>query len=287
TTEPAATQEVLPGESFSVRTVVAGVAPALLDTAVVDVTMSAAPGPATELPLVSSSARTAFPAIPWTGLALLALLAGAAWWVLRIRRRRREEGEAMWAELVDHARAGELPARPGAGGAPAVQAFVLAAVLLAGALGAVLSSSAPAQAAVLPGAEPTLSLTVPAAPTTTPTVTETTATATATATAAATTTTTTTTTTTGGTAGSTTSGTRRSTASPSASDPAVESQVLADESTPTPTPTVLAADTVWHQTSGFTPMQRALVAVSGALLLGAAGLGVRALILARTARVAA
>ena len=57
TKQAQATREVLPGQSFTVRTALGGVAPALLDTAVVDVKMAAAPGPDTTIPLVSSTAR--------------------------------------------------------------------------------------------------------------------------------------------------------------------------------------------------------------------------------------
>ncbi|HMO11193.1 MAG TPA: hypothetical protein PKB06_06790, partial [Actinotalea sp.] len=77
------THEVLPGGSFTVESVVDGVAPWVLNTATVDVEMAAAPGPATELPLVSSTARTVYPAVPWTGLAALAVLVAGAWFVIR------------------------------------------------------------------------------------------------------------------------------------------------------------------------------------------------------------
>lgn len=105
--KPEPTQEVLPGQSFTVTSTLAGVSPALVDTAVVDVTMAAAPGPQTDLPMASVSSRHTFLAMPWTGLALLVVAALAVRWGVRYRRARREESEEMWAELAAAAAGGD------------------------------------------------------------------------------------------------------------------------------------------------------------------------------------
>ena len=104
--DPGPTQEVLPGQSFTVTSVLAGVPPAVIDTAVVDVTMAAAPGPRTELPLASVTSRRTFAAVPWTGLALLVVVALTGYQVVRLRRARRAESEEMWAELAAAAAGG-------------------------------------------------------------------------------------------------------------------------------------------------------------------------------------
>ncbi|MEZ0449007.1 WxL protein peptidoglycan domain-containing protein [Cellulomonas sp. ICMP 17802] len=101
TTRPGATQEVLPGQSFTVRSVLPAVLPLGLLTAVVDVEMEAAPGPQTDIPLVSSTSRTAVVAVPWTGLALVLLVALGVWTVLRARRRRRREQEDAFRRLEE------------------------------------------------------------------------------------------------------------------------------------------------------------------------------------------
>lgn len=269
--EPGATREVLPGQSFEVRTSLGAVEPALVDTAVVDVSMAAAPGPDTQVPLVSSTARSTFAAVPWSGLGLVVVLVGAVWWWLRARRARRAEAEAMWAELAEQAKAGQLPVEVAGGrdDAGGVRVGLLLSVLVAGAGAALaLGSAAPAGAADdLPSGAATVTLAVPAPPP-------------------------------GGgraavssTQQSTTSSgaTRRTTTTVAADASQPQSQVLADEgaqpaSAPVHATRVLAADTLWRNASGFTPAQWGLVAVSGALLLGGVVMGVRALVLARAAR---
>lgn len=168
--EAETTHEVLPGDSFTVSTEVPGIAPLLLATAVIDVEMAAAPGPATDLPLVTSSARVMFPAIPWTGLAVLAALALIAWFVVTAVRRRRREGEQLWDRVVDEARAdleaGRAPRTQAAGGA----AGAALAVAVAGWL--VLAGSPPASAADTD--DGSITITVPkasATPTPTPSTT--------------------------------------------------------------------------------------------------------------------
>jgi hypothetical protein len=99
TTRPGATQEVLPGQAFTVRSVLPAVLPLGLLSAVVDVEMQAAPGPQTDIPLVSSTSRTSVLAVPWTGLLLVLLVALAVWTVVRTRRRRRLEQEEAFRQL--------------------------------------------------------------------------------------------------------------------------------------------------------------------------------------------
>ena len=124
------TREVLPGDSFTVTSVLDDVAPMGLTTAVVDVEMAAAPGPATEIPLVSSTGRATVLAVPWTGLALVAIVGIVAWLVVRTVRRRRRESAELWDRVVDEARR-ELTAPP-VHGIGAVLAAVLTVGLLAG-----------------------------------------------------------------------------------------------------------------------------------------------------------
>lgn len=127
------TQEVLPGDSFTVTSTVDGVAPLMLATATVDVAMTAAPGPDTELPAVSSTGHATFAAVSWTGLAALVVLAAAVWMVVIWMRRRRREGEEMWDRAVDEARADlEAGRAPRAGGLGAAGGTLL---LLAGVAG--------------------------------------------------------------------------------------------------------------------------------------------------------
>jgi hypothetical protein len=275
--EPEATREVLPGRSFTVRSVVTGVPAAILDTAVVDVTMAAAPGPQTTIPLVSATRRASFAAVPWTGLVVLAMLAGLGTGLVRRRRRRRAEGAAMWAELVEHAKQGELPAdrTSGVGRADAGVVGVLLAVGLAigSVLGLVLAVAPAVAADPLPSGAATVQLSVPAAPSSVAPVSTS-----VTSTSGSMTTRTT--------VGSGTSPAR----SVVPADP-VQAQVLAEDSTtgtatpsPGPSAAVLAADTNWRAPSGFTPAQWGLAAASGLVLIGGAGLGVRALVLARAGR---
>ncbi|RYV49983.1 DUF916 domain-containing protein [Pengzhenrongella frigida] len=93
------TQEVLPGQSVTVRSLLDGVAPIGLVAAVVDVDMVAAPGPDTEIPLVSSTASSPFFVVSWTGLAVVLLVAALAWLLVRRARQRRRDGEELWRRL--------------------------------------------------------------------------------------------------------------------------------------------------------------------------------------------
>ena len=104
TVEADRTREVLPGDSFTVTTTVTGVRPVGWTTAVVDVDMTAAPGPDTTIPLVSSTARATVVAISWTGLLLVLLLVATVWFLVRRTRRRRREGAELWTRMVDEAR---------------------------------------------------------------------------------------------------------------------------------------------------------------------------------------
>jgi hypothetical protein len=160
--EADSTREILPGQTITVESVVPGVEPLVLATAVIDVDMAAAPGPDTEIPLVSTSARSTFLAVSWAGLALLALVAGAAWFVVREVRRRRREGEELWATMIAEARATGADSQllgagradqsaPDARGsdptAGSVQVVVLAVVLAVGALVAAVATAPAALAA--------------------------------------------------------------------------------------------------------------------------------------------
>ncbi len=95
------TREVLPGQSFTVTTELPGVAPVAVARAVVDVDMAAAPGPETEIPLVSSTASATFAAMPWTGLAVVVVVALVIWWLIRRARYRKREGQLLWQEMVE------------------------------------------------------------------------------------------------------------------------------------------------------------------------------------------
>lgn len=151
------THEVLPGDAFTVETVVDSVAPWLVDIATVDVEMVAAPGPTTEIPLVSSTARTTFAAVPWTGLALLAVVVTVGAALIRRRRRRAAEAEQLWDRVVDEARADiEAGRSPRSGLGQATAAVALAVALVA----------APGPDAFAQDDEGAITLTVPtAAPT--------------------------------------------------------------------------------------------------------------------------
>lgn len=121
------THEVLPGESFTVTTTVDAVAPLFLDTATVDVGMTAAPGPETEIPGVSATGRAGFAAVSWTGLAAVAVVVVGLLLLVRVLRRRRREGAQLWDRVVDEARAdleaGRAP-RTAAGGLGVTGAIV-------------------------------------------------------------------------------------------------------------------------------------------------------------------
>jgi hypothetical protein len=164
--EAESTREILPGQTITVESVVPGVKPLVIATAVVDVDMAAAPGPDTEIPLVSTSARSTFLAVSWTGLAILALVGGAVWFVVRSLRRRRREGEELWAAMIAESRSpGAEPQLLGAGpadhtghgalhdargGGPTtggVQVVVLVLVLTVGALTAAVATAPAALAA--------------------------------------------------------------------------------------------------------------------------------------------
>ena len=144
------TREVLPGESFTVTSVLEGVAPVGLATAVVDVDMKAAPGPATEIPLVSSTARATVLVVSWTGLAVVLLVALGAVVVVRRRVRRRRSGVALWETMLEDARRDAsvtTAAQVSRGAAPRPGAA--AALTLVGALaaGGLVLAPVPAQAA--------------------------------------------------------------------------------------------------------------------------------------------
>jgi len=165
------TRQVLPGDSFTVTTELPDVEPLLLNTAVVDVSMAFAPGAAVDgatteaaddaeaalesvAPtadevakpdagaaddgLVSVTQRTTFVAVPWTGLALVVLLAWSIWYLVRYLRWRHRVGTQAWDRMVDEAaraRSGAPAAGP-VGSALAVAAAALtltAAGLVAGA----------------------------------------------------------------------------------------------------------------------------------------------------------
>lgn len=281
--KPEPTREVLPGQSFTVTSVLAGVPAAVIDTAVVDVTMAEAPGPQTDLPMVSVSSRRTFLAVPWTGLVLLAAAALTVRWGVRYLRARREEAEEIWAELSAAAASGSTAALAANGVEPPAEgdagnkvptSGVASVLLVAGLLGTGLvlfAASSPAQAAADPTDQTTVTLSVPAAPTeqqSPPPDDSTTSTQTN-----------------GGTKTTTTvngggSSPRGGGAPGAASDPDPESQVLPDEdSTPDPTPSATptgaarSADVLWRPPQGFTPAQWGLVSVSSALLAGAGGLG--------------
>lgn len=262
--DPQATHEVLPGQSFTVQTALPGVAPALVGTAVVDVKTAAAPGPATQIPLVSSTARARFAAVPSTGLVLLVLLGLAVRWALRRRSRRRAEGEAMWAELVDEARAGRLPDATGAAGV--VASLALGVVACAALL--LLPATASSAADEPPG--PTLSLSVPAPSAG--------GGGSTTVTSGGGSTTTTTTFTGGAGAGTGAGGTGSTGSTPvdGSSAPADAAPSASPGASPAPSPspsrTAQAADTIWRMPRGLTPLQRAAAALTGALVLGAGGL---------------
>ncbi|WP_051639930.1 WxL protein peptidoglycan domain-containing protein [Cellulomonas sp. URHE0023] len=131
--ESANSAEVLPGQSFAVKTEVPGVAPLVVMTATVDVDMVAAPGPETEIPLTSSTARGVFPSVPWTGLLVVLLVLGAVALVVWRRRKRREEAERLWAQMV--AESGRRGAPVGTPPQPSTLAVsLIAALVLAGPL---------------------------------------------------------------------------------------------------------------------------------------------------------
>ncbi|WP_421732747.1 hypothetical protein [Cellulomonas sp.] len=158
------TREVLPGDSFTVVSVLEGVEPLGVSTAVVDVDMAAAPGPDTEIPLVSSTARTTVLSVSWTGVALVVLVAATVWYLVRRTRRRRREGAEHWERMVAETRR-EIEAASVPGTRALGAGLVLLAVLALTAAAAI--GSAPA--AVAAGSDDgSLTLTVP--PGTAPTV---------------------------------------------------------------------------------------------------------------------
>ena len=167
------THEVLPGDSFMVTTTLRGVAPVGWATAVVDVEMAAAPGPDTEIPLVSGTARTTVLAISWTTLAAVIVLVLVVWLVGRRVRRRRLEGSRMWSEMVEEARkgleSGAGASRPGAREGSAIGSALLAAVGLAVVAGSLTLTALPSQASVraTDSDDGAISLTIPSAPATT------------------------------------------------------------------------------------------------------------------------
>jgi len=156
------TQEVLPGQSFTVRSLLAGVAPIGLVTAVVDVDMAAAPGPDTEIPLVSSTASGTFVVVSWTGLAVVLLAAALAWFVVRRTRQRRRDGEELWRRLSATASA-DAAGQPTRSEAQAVgPVLTVLAVLVLGS--GLFLASAPAAQAVAPSAATVAGVVEPPAP---------------------------------------------------------------------------------------------------------------------------
>ncbi|WP_315098623.1 hypothetical protein, partial [uncultured Cellulomonas sp.] len=150
-----ATREVLPGDAFTVVSVLERVEPVGVTTAVVDVDMAAAPGPDTQIPLVSSTARTTVLSVSWTGVALVVLVAAIAWYLVSRTRRRRREGDARWEQMVAETRR-ELEATHGPR-AIGTGLSVLAVLALA-----VASGIGSAPAAVATGSDDgSLTLTVP------------------------------------------------------------------------------------------------------------------------------
>ena len=142
-----ATRELLPGQSFTVRTDLASMWPGGVATAVVDVDMAAAPGPETEIPLVSGTARSTFVAVSWSGLVLVALIASAVWLVVRAARRRRREGEELWQAMLVEARDDGAAVRGPHGGAGLVAVAVLV-VALGAMVGSVLAAPSAVAGAV-------------------------------------------------------------------------------------------------------------------------------------------
>ncbi len=125
---PGNTTEVLPGQSFVVKTTMPDVPPFVVMTATVDVAMAAAPGPQTEVPLTSSTASSSFADVPWTGLVVLLLIGVSVVVVVRIRSARRAQGERLWAEMV--AESGRQGAPVGAPPAATTHAILLAVALV-------------------------------------------------------------------------------------------------------------------------------------------------------------
>ncbi|GAA3794542.1 WxL protein peptidoglycan domain-containing protein [Cellulomonas soli] len=181
--EPESTREVLPGDSFTVTATLPGVEPAVLATAVVDVTMAAAPGPGTELPGVSSTGRATFVAVPWTGLLLVAVLVVLVVLLVRRVRARRRAAQVLWTEAVAEARR-EIEAGPPAGEpspegsrpsvGPTVGVLVLLVLVVTGAACVAVPARAVASEGVTvvsqDGDDGVLRLEVPASPTASPSV---------------------------------------------------------------------------------------------------------------------
>lgn len=199
--------------------------------------------------LVSITDRTTFVAIPWTGLALVVLLAGGLWYLVRYLRWRRRTGAEAWQRMVDEAaRAGAGAAAPGpVGSALAVAA---AAVTLAA---AGLVAGAPSASAETPvdddGGSITVSVPKPSA-TATPTPTP------------------------SSTPRATTRPPRTSTPTPDPSTPAEEPADDDDTKVPaTVDPPDRDPDLVWSSSErgGLTPLQWTLAGVAAASGGGAVG----------------
>lgn len=201
--------------------------------------------------LVSVTDRTTFVAIPWTGLALVVLLAGGLWYLVRYLRWRRRTGAEAWERMVDEAaqaRAGATTPGP-VGSALAVAA---AAVTLAA---AGLVAAAPTASAETPvdddGGSITVSVPKPSA-TATPTPTPTPS----------------------STPRATTRPPRTSTPTPDPSTPAEEPGDDDDTEVPaTVDPPDRDPDLVWSSSErgGLTPLQWTLAGVAAASGGGAVG----------------
>lgn len=205
--------------------------------------------------LVSVTQRTTFLAVPWTGLALVALLVGGTWYLVRYLRWRRRAGAEAWERMVGDAARPRTDAAPGpVGSALAVAA---AAVTLAG---AGLVAGAPTASAESPpvdddGGSITVSVPKPSStPTPTPTATPT----------------------------PTPSSTPRATPRPPRGstptpEPTAPSEEPADDddagAPPTADPPDRDPDLVWSssETGGLTPLQWTLAGVAAASGGGAVG----------------
>lgn len=201
--------------------------------------------------LVSVTDRTTFVAIPWTGLALVVLLAGGLWYLVRYLRWRRRTGAEAWERMVDEAAQARATAAP-AGPVGSALAVAAAAVTLAA---AGLVAGAPSASAETPvdddGGSITVSVPKPSA-TATPTPTPTPS----------------------STPRATTRPPRTSTPTPDPSTPADEPADGDDTGVPaTVDPPDRDPDLVWStgERGGLTPLQWTLAGVAAASGGGAVG----------------
>lgn len=262
------TGEILPGQGFTAQQVFDDVPALGFGRAVVDLDMTAAPGPQTQIPLVSSTGSASYVAVPLTGLALVVIVVVVGVVLWRRWRWRRIEGERLWNEMM-------AEKAEGAGAAPA-GALMLVIALGVGAvvgLASVVAGPAGPAAADSSDGSATVQLTVPAPPS-----------ATAAPSSA-------------GTGGSSSPWSPSGGSVPGGS---VQSQSPA-ASAPTPTPSVTqegvvvaptgaagsGPDLTWVAQRGLTPGQLALVVLGVIAALAAGLIGVRRYLKARTVRVAA